>query len=399
MRCTFGGSRKSMEKLCSNKKLIFCTIALFLTTYTFVGNPWKQVFSHEPLFALGTRLVRNDTEMETSMVSHPLRKPISSNHTGVNILLYWTHYQDRPVFYNGLGQKPFSGCPVKNCLTTANRSLLRQARAVLFNGFYMNATDLPEHRRQDQQFVFYMMESPMRKVNLLNSLDYFFNITMTYHRHADVFSPYGTTVAGKQTGELPEFSKRVRAAAWVVSHCSTHSKREEYVQKLARHLVVDIYGRCGTLKCPSDQGGGRNAEACYRTLAASHFFYLSFENSLCEDYITEKFWHALRAGIVPVVRGASPESYRRVAPPNSFIHVQDFASVQLLATYLTSLMENRTAYESYFAWRNSYRVGWYPAFCHLCAYVSRKQPTKSVKISEVWGIDRSCVRPDVTDKE
>ncbi|XP_037083424.1 alpha-(1,3)-fucosyltransferase fut-1-like [Pollicipes pollicipes] len=149
---------------------------------------------------------------------------------------------------------------------------------------------------------------------------------------------------------------RVRAAAWVVSHCSTHSKREEYVQKLARHLVVDIYGRCGTLKCPSDQGGGRNAEACYRTLAASHFFYLSFENSLCEDYITEKFWHALRAGIVPVVRGASPESYRRVAPPNSFIHVQDFASVQLLATYLTSLMENRTAYESYFAWRSSYQV-------------------------------------------
>ena len=29
-------------------------------------------------------------------------------------------------------------------------------------------------------------------------------------------------------------------------------------------------------------------------------FYLSFENSICEDYATEKFFNALKSDIVPV---------------------------------------------------------------------------------------------------
>ena len=32
-------------------------------------------------------------------------------------------------------------------------------------------------------------------------------------------------------------------------------------------------------------------------------FYLAFENSHCQDYITEKFWRALDKGIVPIVMG------------------------------------------------------------------------------------------------
>ena len=42
-------------------------------------------------------------------------------------------------------------------------------------------------------------------------------------------------------------------------------------------------------------------------------FYLSFENSLCRDYITEKFFLALLAGAVPIVYGGlSPEDYLKV---------------------------------------------------------------------------------------
>jgi hypothetical protein len=37
-------------------------------------------------------------------------------------------------------------------------------------------------------------------------------------------------------------------------------------------------------------------------------FYLSFENSLCSDYVTEKFWKILKFDIVPVVLGGSDYS-------------------------------------------------------------------------------------------
>ncbi|XP_037090987.1 alpha-(1,3)-fucosyltransferase 7-like [Pollicipes pollicipes] len=311
-----------------------------------------------------------------------------------NVILYWTTNYGSADFSFGFGAAPFVGCPVNNCVTTNNRTMLDSAAAVLFHGRSMSAKHLPKRRRADQRFVFVLREPPTLTYIGLRPLDYFFNTTMTYSRSADIYFPYGKTVPGEQEGEVPLFSNRKVAAAWVVSHCPSHSKREVYVKKLARSLQVDIYGKCGTLRCPSDKRKSAPRIDCYRSVAATHFFYLSFENSLCEDYITEKFWLALRAGLVPVVRGPPPEAYQRVAPPHSFIHVQDFQSVSGLAAYLSSLMHNRTAYESYFAWRSSYRVRFDDKVCDLCAYLSQEQPTKAVRLSEVWGTDQHCVSGD-----
>ena len=35
-------------------------------------------------------------------------------------------------------------------------------------------------------------------------------------------------------------------------------------------------------------------------MKARYKFYLAFENSLCQEYITEKFWKALNEGLVHV---------------------------------------------------------------------------------------------------
>ncbi|CAH8562002.1 unnamed protein product [Schistosoma turkestanicum] len=48
--------------------------------------------------------------------------------------------------------------------------------------------------------------------------------------------------------------------------------------------------------------------------------------------------------------GASIEEYQRVAPPYSFIHVDQFESPAQLADYLKYLDNNDTAYNEYFAW-------------------------------------------------
>ena len=42
---------------------------------------------------------------------------------------------------------------------------------------------------------------------------------------------------------------------------------------------------------------------CYDSLWDNYKFYLAFENSDCNHYITEKFWNALANGVVPIVYG------------------------------------------------------------------------------------------------
>lgn len=86
-------------------------------------------------------------------------------------------------------------------------------------------------------------------------------------------------------------------------------------------------------------------------------FYLSFENSKCDTYITEKYWiQGLNGHAIPIVLGAKKQEYERIAVPNSFIHVDDFQSVEELAKELHRLNNNHSEYERYLQWTQLYDI-------------------------------------------
>ena len=58
-------------------------------------------------------------------------------------------------------------------------------------------------------------------------------------------------------------------------------------------------------------------------------YYLSFENSVCDDYITEKFFNILKYDVIPIT--FSGTNFSAIgAPPHSSINVLDFASPKKL---------------------------------------------------------------------
>jgi hypothetical protein len=146
---------------------------------------------------------------------------------------------------------------------------------------------------------------------------------------------------------------------WFVSHCETASRRENYIKELRKHIDIDIYGKCtgyfeNSLPDPCPKGSESN---CFNKLMNSYKFYLSFENSLCDDYISEKFWKFYNhktifdVNILPVTRGATIEQFKKVAIPNSLINAYNFESPNQLASYMNQLNQNDTAYLEYFGWK------------------------------------------------
>jgi alpha-1,3-fucosyltransferase len=57
-------------------------------------------------------------------------------------------------------------------------------------------------------------------------------------------------------------------------------------------------------------------------LESTYKFYLSFENTVCPDYVTEKLFKILAHDVVPVVYGGA--DYTQQAPPISYIDARKF---------------------------------------------------------------------------
>ena len=99
---------------------------------------------------------------------------------------------------------------------------------------------------------------------------------------------------------------------------------------MQEYINVDIYGQCGNLTC--------HQEDCFEKLSKEYKFYVAFENAICPDYVTEKFFRTMKLPLIPIVMGG--DNYRQLAPPGSFIDVNNFRSVRALTEYLLYLDQN-----------------------------------------------------------
>ena len=157
------------------------------------------------------------------------------------------------------------------------------------------------------------------------------------------------------------YQNKTKSIAWFVSNCHAFNKRLDLVKKLQTLIDVDIYGKCGTLKC--------NEMECNHLLTSTYKFYLSFENSLCIDYVSEKFFRPLEEYNIPIVyNGVKNNS--NFGPPKSFIDANNFETIEALVDYLKYLIDNPREYIKYFWWKKHYRVkthnNYLYAFCNLC---------------------------------
>lgn len=139
---------------------------------------------------------------------------------------------------------------------------------------------------------------------------------------------------------------------YVQSDCDPPSDRDSYVRELMAYIEVDSYGEClqnrhlpQQLKNPASM----DADAFYRVLA-QYKFILAFENAVCDDYITEKFWRPLKLGVVPVYYG-SPTIADWLPSNRSAILVSEFSHPRELASFIRQLDYDDGLYGTYVEWK------------------------------------------------
>ena len=341
----------------------------------------------------------------------------------VKIILMWSTWNplwaDKPLTNNN--------CPVTSCIFTTDASLIRQSDVVVF--YIDTMEDFPLFRSPYQRFVFFNLESPMNSnLPILNRhhLRYgYFNWTMTYRWDSDIVhrDHYGyigakqndNTIAARSLNNdwsnkidhdftskkisdnttthainsMDFIKNKTKLVAWFVGHCSTPIRREDYVKKLSHYIAVDVFGKCSNRTCPIN---------CDEMLRSDYKFYLSFENSWCPDYVSEKFYRPMLFDTVPVVLGGA--DYNRFAPPYSYINAKDFNSPKELANYLLMLDREDKLYAEYFKWKRHYQVTMPDMYglCDLCRMANDdKLPPKIYHdIKKWWLMDGEGCKNDST---
>ncbi|XP_055037069.2 alpha-(1,3)-fucosyltransferase 7 [Misgurnus anguillicaudatus] len=299
--------------------------------------------------------------------------------TNITILLWHWPFG---IQYSLAGDVCLKDYGIAGCHLIDNRSLMESANLVVFHNAELKyrkehlPLDLP--RPASQRWVWLSLEAYNGNLAAYKNL---FNLTMSYHPQADITVPYGKLIVKERPSQdfvIPK--NKSHEVCWVVSNYQKWQSRSAVYQKLRQNINVQVYGYF--VKRPLRM-------AALLPTISQCYFYLAFENTESRHYITEKLWrNAFLAGAVPVVLGPPRGDYEEVAPPKSFIHVNDFNSTEELAKYLRSLTKDPEKYNAYFTWRQNYTVklytDWRERLCNICPLYERFPIKKIYKDLGTW---------------
>lgn len=363
-----------------------------------------------------TKTFKNNRFCEYSFTSDTINKHKSDkyfNEIFALNLLSSTPYYDK-----------LDNCEFKNCFFTCNKSFTSIAHGLMFHDYDLLTEwlmspfeyyKLLKNRVSDQVWIYWNDEP-----NSVNRLfDVFkFNWSVSYHseshasRHAYGYISNSKQIRNESNPDYKLFVEKIHRnfiersnnSVWFISNCYDQY-RLKFAYKLSKHFNIIIKGWCknyaksGNINLINMLGYfifynkketecKRNSK-CESQLLENNKFYLAFESRNCTDYITEKFWRSLAKGIIPVVIQPSKESYKRVAPKDSYIHAQDFNyNENKLAQYLNNVTLKFDLYLKHMKWRYMYNdddnmVNYnydhlvMHRLCELCTLMNSKTRLKS----------------------
>lgn len=173
-----------------------------------------------------------------------------------------------------------------------------------------------------------------------------FDYTMTYRRDSDFPLLYLWDGIGEALRRPAEPKDGDATAVYFASSAYNASRRTEYAAEIMRHMGVASYGAALNNR-HLDRDDGWNTKM---SVIARYPFTLAFENSVSEDYVTEKFFQPLIAGSVPVYLGA-PNVAEFAPGDRCYIDVNDFDGPADLAAYLARLASRTDEYATYLTWK------------------------------------------------
>lgn len=179
-----------------------------------------------------------------------------------------------------------------------------------------------------------------------------YDANVTYERGADASYGYVASVDAmlRRASASPGWGERENSVSAVALRCGSgkdsgdrRAMRTRFIEQLGRDVDVRSYGACArNAAWPK----GHEKDKAHVTRLSR--FCVAYENSADADYVTEKLFDCLAGGAVPIVWGG--EHVREFVPPGGGLFVDDFDSVDKLATEVKAIGADAARWDAMRSW-------------------------------------------------
>ncbi|CAG5131258.1 unnamed protein product [Candidula unifasciata] len=318
----------------------------------------------------------------------PALKPITNN-------IFKITFVRRPVWLTEAAMN-LTNCKFNQCTIQKDNDTSDTDIVIIYGVGLQDSYPVPRRTTPHQLFAIYLMESPVHThagfiQNARSPWNNQINMLMSYRLDGDMFYPYyKLRFNPKPMDQRPNYyeiaRRTTRTAVWLVSNCKTPSRRSQYVQEMQKFIDVDIFGGCGT-PC--------KGKVC-NDWTTKYKFYLAFENSLCTDYVSEKFFKLFdqNTHVIPVVRGGA--DYDKHFPNFTYVNSAHFKTAKDLALHLKHLASDLETYSKYLEYKDLYSlVPFMTAACKICTFLHTHRlpkPSQTYNLTSRLGV-KHCRSP------
>ncbi|CAK1547360.1 unnamed protein product [Leptosia nina] len=270
------------------------------------------------------------------------------------VILWWT---------NGFpGTQEIRYCPEDiTCRVRSDKfAMQNNIDAYLFYASNINFNELPLPRNAKKViWGLYHEESPRNVEELSHEQTLsLFNFSSTFSRYSDVPFPLQyldsiEDVTSKRyfvPTDVKNSHLNMSPILYLQTDCETATERDAYAKELMKYINIDSYGAClknkeMPAKFTKDYLNHLNDDD-FLHFIARYKFVLAIENGVCDDYITEKFWRAIKVGTVPIYFG-SPTIREWLPNEKSAILLEDYPTPEVMSKYIKKLLKDDSLYEKH----------------------------------------------------
>ncbi|WP_281683310.1 glycosyltransferase family 10 domain-containing protein [Zunongwangia profunda] len=231
----------------------------------------------------------------------------------------------------------------KIIITSSEKHIFRNPSLLLRNKKFLIWTNEPRVSTKQKSFRLFNLFSKIHVMNVYTKSVFVNQVTYQKKRFKSN-SPLSLEVnykKDKQCVALMSFYNGGRNSKLIVNSNNVDliKLRSEIALYGYKYGFLDIYGKGWPQGISKEDSRNNNWVERKKEILGKYRFNLCFENTIAENYITEKIWDSIENYCLPIYFGGMGHSIYKIFPKNGFIDYAEFKTPKELFDYIAQISE------------------------------------------------------------